>query len=104
GVRLGEVEDQVRLAPGERDERLRASVDDLIERLVAELAERLEDLLTIELLALAGLLLPRGVLSVLLFALRLLFLFLFPEVVEHRDLQLGPIHFETPELLPFRAA
>ena len=93
GVGFGEVEDEVGVAFGEREQGLRAAVEDVIRRLVAELLQGLEDLFAV-------------VLDRLLLALRFLPLALarrgrffrhfgrlfFPQVVQDGDFQFGSRH------------
>ena len=85
GVGLGQVEDEVRVELRERDERLLGAVEHLVERLVPELAQGLEDLLAVRLLALLLPALPADGFLRRRLGRRLL---LFPDVVEDGDFQL----------------
>ena len=83
-VRLGEVEREVRAVAHDRNERRVGAVENLIERVVPELSERVENLLTIEFRVPA----PRTRLPLSRLGRRLLRRgsLLFPDVVEHGNL------------------
>src|SRR5262249_24710006 len=86
GVGLGEIEDEIAVCAAHGGQRLYPPIEDLVARLVTKLGQRLEDLLAVRLLFLFlfAAALPRGRLFRLGLRLRL---FLFPGVVEDRDLE-----------------